>query len=75
MEKKTVYKACDRCRSRKRGCDGQQPCTNCKKANPDEANSICIYSPVHKQRTVNPSLRTCGMSFQFRRLQSETSEM
>ncbi|KAJ3310924.1 hypothetical protein HDV04_004530 [Boothiomyces sp. JEL0838] len=45
------YRACDRCRQRKRGCDGQNPCSNCvinSKKSPDAALN-CVYSIIKQE--------------------------
>ncbi|KAJ3215306.1 hypothetical protein HDU67_000583, partial [Dinochytrium kinnereticum] len=45
--------ACDRCRSKKRKCDGLRPvCSNClrAKAKPKGSDVICEYQPVLKRR-------------------------
>jgi hypothetical protein len=51
--------ACDRCRAKKRKCDGNQPCNNCQKANqriiqsgPSATEPLieCQYAPTTKKR-------------------------
>jgi hypothetical protein len=59
-----TYKACDRCRSRKRGCDGLFPCTNCKWA---KVEGECHYSVIKQVERVNASKRTCDQCRQKKR--------
>ena len=45
-------RACNGCRTRKRKCDGQQPCTSCVKhgKRDEHGNPICLYSTETKKR-------------------------
>jgi hypothetical protein len=56
------YKACDRCRQRKRGCDGLLPCTNCKWAGVE-----CRYSEIKLVERTNATKRTCDQCRQKKR--------
>ncbi|KAJ3064366.1 hypothetical protein HDU98_012217 [Podochytrium sp. JEL0797] len=50
-ERKKQTLACDRCRMRKRKCDGARPCCrNCAKGGGEDADSACVYTVQTKKR-------------------------
>jgi len=72
-KKKMVSQACERCRIKKRRCDGKFPyCSNCEKASRKSIINrgvpiLCIYEPITKKRGPKK-----GYKLALRRHQNET---